>query len=64
MQCFENFGGGECPPVVARLPPLLGRVGRKTRFGIFNISLPTGYLPSLASIYAGIPLASTNGKSI
>jgi len=23
MQCFENFGGGEFPPVVARLPPFL-----------------------------------------
>jgi len=45
-------------------PSLLGRVGRKTQFGIFNISLQETYLPSLISIYAGIPLAPTNGKSI
>jgi len=29
---------------IQSLPPLLGRVGRKTRFGIFNISLQETYL--------------------
>jgi len=29
---------------IQSLPPLLGRAGRKTRFGIFNISLQETYL--------------------